>query len=78
MADETGNEDTPFVSEYQNGVFTFTMLMVEKYRESGMDPQQAVNTACDWLISLATHLKNKSLEIAQENVDKSKLFNKAQ
>lgn len=75
---EDKKEENPFVSEYQNGIFTFTMLMVERYRENGMDPQQAVNTTCDWLISLANHIREKSLEIAKENLDKSKLFNQAQ
>lgn len=77
MADEPKPEEAPFDLQYQNAIFQFLFSLVEQYKTQ-MEPQAAVNKACDWLISLATDIKNKSSEISKDNLEKTKLFNQAQ
>lgn len=80
MADpneEMRSEDNPFDLQYQNAIFQFLFLLVEQYKTQ-MEPQQAVDKACNWLISLATDIKNKSLDISNNTADMNKLFNEAQ
>jgi hypothetical protein len=77
MVDTQNNtEDSPFNLQYQNAIFQFLFLLIEEYKTQ-MEPDQAVAKACDWLISLATTIKEKSLDITKENLDKSKLFKQA-
>jgi len=76
MSDQSKiNPEEPFDLQYQNAIFNFLFLLVDYYKMT-MTSQEAINKACDWLTSLANHIKSKSLEITTEINDKTKLFTK--
>jgi hypothetical protein len=65
--------DSPFQSETQNAIFNFLFVLVNEYSQT-MTPPEAVEKACDWLVSLATDIREKAQEHNADVLAKQKLF----
>ena len=74
MSDGSSNEQGPFLGEVRNGIFGMLMALVAEYTAAGYPPQKAVEESCDWLISLAQHVRKASKEIDTKNAEKQNQF----
>ena len=63
----------PNFNESQTAIFNFLFVLIDQYKASMPGPQ-AVDKACDWLISLAEDVKAKNKDFAAEQAaNKQKL-----
>lgn len=69
----TEENESFFSSSYQEAIFNLLFLLVGQYEQS-MPKSQAVNKACDWLISLANEIKKKTIELDIASQEKNKLL----
>ncbi len=63
----------PFQGEIQNAIFGMLMALVQEYSKT-MPAHMAVQMACDWLVSLANHVKETSKQIDTQNAEKQNQF----
>lgn len=73
MMSDTQPSDQPFATEAQNAIFNFLFVLVTQYSET-MSSVDAVNKACDWMISLAQTIKKQAHEFDSETQAKYNLF----
>jgi hypothetical protein len=66
-------EEEPFSSDAQNAIFNFLFVLVAQYSES-MPSIDAINKACDWLISLGESIKKQANEFDSDLQQKYNLF----
>ena len=74
MPDGSSPDVNPYPTEAQNAIFNFVFILVEQYAATGMSKHDAMTKACDWVISLGTHLKKESNDINDQLLQKQKLF----
>lgn len=63
------NKEKTFQSAHQTAIFNFLIMLIMEYRNS-MSPEQAVEKACLWLISLAEEVKATSSNIIETDATK--------
>ncbi len=57
----------------QNAIFNFLFILVGEYQKE-MPHDAAIEKACDWLISLGTHVKAKAVEFEEEKSKQQQSF----
>jgi hypothetical protein len=62
-----------FTNDAQNAIFNFFFVLVDDYSLS-MSRPEALDKACDWLISLGTNMKAQAQALREASKQKEKLF----
>jgi hypothetical protein len=67
------SRDEQYPIDSQNAIFNFLFVLASEYQKE-MPYDAAVEKACDWIISLGTHVKAKAVEFNEQMAQQKKDF----